>query len=199
MKDNQNNANDQTVANETKISELEERPPILIQICTETTQAKIEKKIADLPEYLQEQFDKKNGNISLSYADNRLTFTGYIYGDSENLRALLTEFNEFRSPDCVKNISFVGESNNYFRWCKTRGCGDGNYTDKCQLVLPTINTSPLKKQKSAYFDYIYPKGNYAVLEFMELSETIHTARQEGILFHFLIKYKCRILWAAQGA
>lgn len=76
------------------------------QQCTEVTESDIHREINVLPEPLKKQF--RDGNITFSYANQKLVFKGYISGNVINVSILLTAMEKWRGEKCIRVVSFEG-------------------------------------------------------------------------------------------
>jgi hypothetical protein len=158
---NQNTA-DTNASNKTEPSQAVAPP------CTGVDEATLKNEIGHLPPTLKNQFKEINpgsGTVSLSYSeqDHILIFKGYVYGNGA-FQALVRGFDTFRTPQCVKRISFQGENDAAnFAWCKDRNCPTPAPAANCR-VDATVNTSRMKPQIPGNLTYTYNSVN-GVLEF----------------------------------
>lgn len=132
--------------------------------CTGVTEAELRAKINQLPDALKEQFN--NETISLSYdpSNQYLTFTGGISGIGNNMSPLLTGYDEFRGPLCVRRVLFKGNSGK-FEWTSNIAPPPPTPPISCrQTIDDTIRNSTLAGQLNQNLFYTYDDGT-KVLEF----------------------------------
>lgn len=167
---NNRNAPNENVSNEN--TSTNEEVDVAYKKCDEKVDTKLIQSIIDrLPPKIKNQF---GNNIEFSYADNVLTFEGYIEGKG-NLHKLLENFRNYQGDNCIRVISLVGkeDSNADFEWRVDRSSGDMTPCRDAD-VKTAIDNSPAKEQlgknlrynfnsaqKSIDFEgYIFGKGKF---------------------------------------
>jgi hypothetical protein len=131
-------------------------------VCGGVNQQDLINAIKSLPPELKNQFKEVNsgtGTISLSYdaATQELIFKGYLTSDGNNLRLFFNRFDTFRGRQCVKNVSFQGDTaNTKFEWHPATPITP---TGNCKTDVDTaINNSSIQSQINKNFYYLFDEG-----------------------------------------
>lgn len=139
-------------------AEFEKNAP---PVCTEVTNSDILLQINHSPESLRRQFRDKT--IAYSYVNQRLTFTGYVYGNGNNLRSLIGGFDKLRGEKCIRVVSFEGDTAAAnFEWRSDPDSPPSDPLDGCDVA--GVIDKFLENQLNKTFFYTYNKTT-GILEF----------------------------------
>lgn len=123
-------------------------------VCIEVTASDILKQINYSPESLRRQF--RDETITYSFTGQELIFKGYIHGNGNNLRSLLGGFDKLRGAQCLRVISFEGNTDgSNFEWRADPDLPSSASPDSCDVsgVIEKV----LEKQLNNTFFYTYDK------------------------------------------
>lgn len=121
----------------------------LIKECTQVTQSDILLEINTLPEPLKKQF--RDGNITFDLSGQKLVFKGYVTGNGNNIRTLLSRFEKWRGEKCVRVVSFEGKTDSaYFEWRSEESLP---VPDKCEVGSVIESVAGNQFNKTLFYDY----------------------------------------------
>lgn len=130
-----------------------------LALCENVTEQDLRNETRRFPNTLTRQFDE--GNIKLSFAGKKLVLKGYIYGNGNNLRALLNGFDRFRSGRCVSTVSFEGSDTTNFEWRPNPDSNLPSMPAGCKTEIDEIfDKSPIRDQinKNFYYKFFEQTG-----------------------------------------